>query len=226
MVASKLVVPLLAMLIILAIALAGCAGQPTATVSPTNTPVHYLEGAHIPNIEDGERTWAEQQCNSCHGPLGLGGIGPALADTPLEFEEFLHIVRTAIPPKPAYNEDMLPEDEAYHIYAWLRTQRQLAPPSVATDFPTFEAPSAEDMLGMTIWTSKNCDSCHGVFAQGGPKAPTLAGLNYPVKEELERMRQAADDVSEHSPDNIDDATFERLYKWLQAGCSYTNDCAQ
>jgi mono/diheme cytochrome c family protein len=226
MVASKLAVPLLALLIILTIALASCAGQPTTTVPPTNTPVHYLEGVHIPNIEDGERAWAEQQCNSCHGPLGLGGIGPALADTQLEFEEFLHIVRTAIPPKLAYNEDMLPEDEAYHIYAWLRTLRQPAPPSVTTSFPTYEAPSVEDMMGMTIWTSKHCDSCHGVFAQGGPKAPTLAGLNYPVQEELERMRQAVDDVPEHGPDNIDNDTFERLYKWLQAGCSYTKDCAQ
>ena len=82
------------------------------------------------------------------------------------------------------------------------------------------------MMGMTIWTSKHCDTCHGVFAQGGPKAPTLAGLNYPVQEELERMRQAVDDVPEHASNNIDDETFERLYKWLQAGCSYTKDCAQ
>ena len=220
---------ILLVLVLLTLFVMGCTmGQTPATVPPppTNTPVHYLEGVHIPNLEHGEQAWSEQQCDSCHGPIGLGGIGPALADTHLDFEEFLHIVRTAIPPKPAYSEDVLPEDEAYHIYAWLRTQRQPAAPSVATDFPTFEAPSEEDMMGMTIWTSKNCVSCHGVFAQGGPKAPTLAGLNYPVKEELERMRQAAGDVPEHSLDNIDDTTFERLYRWLQAGCGYTEDCTQ
>ena len=94
----------LLLLVLLTLFAVGCSmGQTPATVSPppTNTPIHYLEGVHIPNLKQGEQAWAEQQCDSCHGPIGLGGIGPALADTPLEFEEFLHIVRTAILPKPS-----------------------------------------------------------------------------------------------------------------------------
>jgi hypothetical protein len=81
-------------------------------------------------------------------------------------------------------------------------------------------------MGMTIWTYGRCDTCHGVFAQGGSEAPPLASITYPVEEELERMRNTADEIPEHSADNISDEIFIRLYKWLQAGCTYTEDCAQ
>jgi hypothetical protein len=215
-------------LLISVLLVTGCsAGRPNGTTTlqqPTNTA--QMAGIRIPNLVKGEKAWTTQQCNACHGPIGLGGIGPALASTPLEFTEFLNVVRTAMPPKPAYSEEVLSEDMAYNIYAWVRTQQPYTAPSVPTDFPTIEPVTPEDAMGMTIWTARKCNTCHGVFAQGGPKAPTLAGLNYPVKEELERMRGAAGDVSEHSLDNIDDTTFERLYRWLQAGCGYTEDCTQ
>ena len=197
----------------------------TAPPQPTNTPIQ-IAGVHIPDLQLGEQAWQEQQCDACHGPLGLGGIGPMLASTTLDYEEFLHIVRTAVPPKPAYTVEMLPDDVVYDIYAWLRTQLPYGQPLVPTALPGYQTPSTEDFMGMTIWSAGHCDSCHGVFAQGGPKAPVLAGLTYPVEEELARMRGAADKISEHRPDNISDETFSRLYKWLQAGCSYTQDCSQ
>lgn len=194
--------------------------QPAAGALPTIT------GIEIPNLALGEQAWHTQQCDACHGPIALGGIGPALAATPLAFEDFLAVVRTASPPKPAFPEDVLSEKMVYNIYAWVRTQQPHAAPAVPTGLPTMQAATTEDALGMTTWTSRRCNSCHGVFAQGGPKAPAVAGLNYPVAEELARMRQAADVVPEHGTDNIDDPTFEKLYRWLQAGCSYTKDCAQ
>jgi hypothetical protein len=80
-------------------------------------------------------------------------------------------------------------------------------------------------MGMTIWTCRRCDGCHGVFAQGGPEAPALAGLNYPVAEELARMRAAAGEIPEHSPDHISDDVFERLYDWIKMGC-VQDECYQ
>jgi mono/diheme cytochrome c family protein len=216
-------------LLILVLLVTGCsAGQSNGTTIPQQQPTNTAQtaGIRIPNLSKGEKAWTVQQCNACHGPLGLGGIGPALASTPLEFSEFLNVVRAAMPPKPAYSEEVLSEDMAYNIYAWVRTQQLYTAPSVPTDFPTIEPVTPEDAMGMTIWTARKCNTCHGVFAQGGPKAPTLAGLNYPVEEELARMRQASSEIKQHSADNIDDPTFEKLYRWLQAGCSYTNDCAQ
>lgn len=218
----------LSVVLISIVLITGCStdGQTAVATLQPSTDTPQMAGIQIPNLTLGEQAWHTQQCDACHGPIGMGGIGPALAATPLEFEDFLTVVRTAKPPKPAFSEDMISEKMVYNIYAWIRTQQPAVKPSVPTEFPTFEAATAEDAMGMTIWTSRHCVECHGVFAQGGPKAPTLAGLNYPVAEELTRMRQAIGDVPEHSVDNIDDQTFEKLYRWLQAGCSYTEDCAQ
>ena len=215
-----------------AFVLVGCIAseETAATAPPRPTDISIqVEGVHIPDVERGQQVWLEQKCADCHGPIGLGGIGPMVAATSLDYEEFIHIVRTAIPPKPAYSVDMLADDQAYDIYAWLRTQR----PFVEQPFVPAASPqpsktaSLEDTMGMTIWAHGKCDTCHGVFAQGGPEAPPLAGLTYPGEEELARMRQAADEIPEHSPENISDEIFtEHLYKWLQAGCTYTKDCSQ
>ena len=213
----------------LLLTLAACSETPApAPPAPTNTPAFAAE-VHIPDLENGQVVWKEAQCVACHGPVALGGIGPQLASTELSYEDFLHIVRTAVPPKPAYNETQLPDNAVYDIYAWVRTQMpapQFPEAGVGPESgPATKAPSPEDVMGMTIWTCRGCDGCHGVFAQGGPEAPTLAGLNYPVEEELARMRSTAATIPEHSPDHISDEIFERLYKWIEMGC-VKDECYQ
>lgn len=209
--------------------LAACGETPAPPPpAPTNTPTFSAE-IHIPDLENGQVAWKGAQCSACHGPVALGGIGPQLASTELTYDDFLHIVRTAIPPKPAYDETQLPDNVVYDIYAWVRTQMPAAQfPEAGVGpgaGPATKAPSPEDVMGMTIWTCRGCDGCHGVFAQGGPEAPTLAGLNYPVEEELARMRSTAATVPEHSPDHISDEVFERLYEWIQMGC-VQDECYQ
>lgn len=195
---------------------------PTPTSPPTDTPAPTA-GVHIPNLENGEVFWHDSHCIDCHGPLALGGIGPQLASTQLSFDDFLYKVRTAIPPKPAFDETQLPEQSVFDIYAWVKTQIppvQFPEAGVEPGGPeaTGTTPSTEEVMGMTIWTCRQCDSCHGIFGQGGPDAPTLAGLDYPVEEELALMRSTADAIPEHSVDHISDEIFERLYKWIEMGC--------
>ncbi len=203
-----------------------CAETPAlAPPPPTNTPA-LVAGIYIPNLEKGQAAWNEAQCSACHGPLGLGGIGPQLAATNLAYDNFLHVVRTAIPPKPAYSVDQLPDQAVYDIYAWVRTQvppQQALAPSVGP--ATNETPSLEEMRSMTIWTCRGCDTCHGIFAQGGPDGPMLAGINDPVEEELVKMRQTADTIPEHSADHISDEIFKKLYEWLKMGC-VRDECYQ
>lgn len=185
---------------------------------PTHTPVVAAE-AYIPNLEQGQATWQDAHCRACHGPVALGGIGPRLASTTLSYKEFLQAVRAVRPPKPAFPEAQLSDRAVYDIYAWVRTQIPPFQWTVPGTGPT-PSPVAEvtDMMGMTIWTCRRCDGCHGVFAQGGPEAPTLAGLNYPVEEELARMRRQIDTIPEHGPNHISDEVFATLYKWLKMGC--------
>jgi len=223
------------LIIIIMLALVGCnttADEPLATApSKPVTVASNLQADYIPNVQMGRQAWLEQQCDDCHGPIGMGGIGPKLADTAMSFDSFLVTVRTAILPKPAYPADILPDERAYDIYAWLRTQQNQsvapAPTTSALSLPTLsETPSIEDAMGMTVWSVGGCSDCHGVFAQGGKDAPPLAGINYPVEEELQRMRQTSADISGHATANISDDVFVELYRWLQAGCTYTENCSQ
>ena len=199
--------------------LAACAGSlVSAPPPPTNTPPVLAE-AHIPNLQNGETSWNAAQCSACHGPVALGGIGPQLASTGLKYDQFLHVVRAGAPPMPAYSEAQLPDQAVFDIYAWVRTQVSIGQPTgPEPGQPPAETPAVEDIMAMTIWTCRSCDKCHGVFAQGSADAPTLASLNYPVEEELARMRSHTDTVPEHSADHISDEVFARLYEWLQMGC--------
>jgi mono/diheme cytochrome c family protein len=219
------------LLLMLSLTLTACNGAPTPASSPSNT-IAPVSDAYIPSLENGQAAWNQAQCVACHGPLALGGIGPQLATTELSYEEFLHAVRTASPPKPAYDVAQLPDQTVYDIYAWVRTQipqLQLPTPSsvgpATQESPSNQTPSAEDVMGMTIWACRGCDRCHGVFAQGGPEGPTLAELSYPVEEELTRMRSTAETIPEHSVDHITDDVFKKLYKWLEMGC-VQDECYQ
>jgi mono/diheme cytochrome c family protein len=206
------------LLTILSLSLIACTEMPAPAPPPTDAPAAVAE-IYIPNLEKGQAAWQEAQCSACHGPLAVGGIGPQLASTSLPYEKFLPAIRAARPPKPAYSETQLSDQAVYDIYAWVRTQIppvQWGGPNAGPTPP--QTPKAAEVMGMTIWSYRECDRCHGVFAQGGPEAPTLAGLNYPVEEELARMRSQAETIPEHSAAHISDEVFAQLYEWLKMGC--------
>ena len=158
---------------------------------------------------------------ACHSEAGQGGIGPTLAAAPLPFDQFLHKIRTALPPKPAFNATELPDQDAYNVYAWLQSldNQIVAPQAVAA------AHLAEgEVLGMSLWTQYECDQCHGAFAQGSTQAPTLAGLTYPYELERATMRQTENEIPQHTAEHIRDVVLKRLYKWLQAGADPQGGC--
>lgn len=216
---------LLALLLLAAIGLSACVKAPAALSTPTTT-IAPTTGVYIPNLENGEAAWKKAQCGACHGPSALGGIGQPLAATKLLYNEFLGAVRRAIPPMPSYDEDTLPGQTMYDLYAWVRTQLPAVQTVVQpTSTPPNGMPQMEQMMSMTIWTCKKCSTCHGVFAQGSATAPALAGVSESVEKVLAQMRSTAATISEHSADNIPDDIFARLYRWLKAGC-VTNECSQ
>jgi hypothetical protein len=143
-----------------------------------------------------------------------------LAVTSLSFDQFLHKVRTALPPKPAFNETELPTQDAYNIYGWLAS---LGSSGMASTAPTPALPPGQ-VLGMQVWTEGQCDSCHGAFAQGSPQGPTLVGLSFPFEMERAKMRQTDDTIPAHTVEYMDDTLFQRLYNWLQAGADPESGC--
>ena len=208
-----------AMLLLAALTACGVATPRPASPPPTNTPAPALSLAE-PDLARGQQVWLDKQCAACHGEIGQGGIGPTLGHTPLAFDTFLHKVRTALPPKPAFSAAELPEQDAYNVYGWLQTARAQPVANRATGPQLAEG----QVLGMTLWTQYECDQCHGAFAQGSVEAPTLAGLTYPYEMERATMRLTGDEIPQHQAEHIRDVMLQRLYNWLQAGANPQGGC--
>ncbi|MCI0476367.1 MAG: cytochrome c [Anaerolineales bacterium] len=188
---------------------------PTIMSSPT-TPLSTPVG----DPSSGAQLWRDKKCAACHGPTAAGGMGGALANTALAFDQFLSKIRNALPPKPAMNANDLPDAQAYSIYLWLRTlgaQPAKATPASAT-LPTGQ------LLGIQVWVEKGCDQCHGAFAQGSPRAPALAGENLPFERQRAVMRQYADQNPAHGEKNISDDLLQRLLDWLKRGADPASGC--
>jgi mono/diheme cytochrome c family protein len=106
----------------LALAVAGCYGggtpvlthptypAPTAPASPVR-PASILTG----NALDGARLWHQKQCDACHGPNALGGMGSALAHTAQPFDEYLASLRNAALPMPPLAPSDISDADAYSI---------------------------------------------------------------------------------------------------------------
>jgi mono/diheme cytochrome c family protein len=211
-------------LLILLIAVTGCgnARMPTKVAAPpgaTDTPAITNLTLATPDLARGQQVYLDKQCAACHGAQGQGGLNAPLAKTSLPFDQFLHKLRTAIPPKPAFNETELTAQDAYNMYGWLQNLEQgavLARPTPAL--------LPGQVLGMQVWTEGKCDSCHGAFAQGSPKGPTLVGLTFPYEMERAKMRQTAATIPEHAVEQMNDTLFQRLFKWLQAGANPGDGC--
>jgi mono/diheme cytochrome c family protein len=208
--------------LLIALVLSAC-GEKLAPAPPlpTATP-RPEEGMDLspPSLARGQQVYIDKQCGACHGPQAEGGIGSQLTGITLPFDDFLHILRTALPPKPAFNEVELTRQDAYNAYGWLQSlgQANAAQPALSPTLPPGE------VLGMTLWTEGKCDACHGAFAQGSPDAPPLVGISYPYEMERARMRQTANTITEHAPDHMRDVVLQRLYKWLQAGANPNDGC--
>jgi mono/diheme cytochrome c family protein len=192
-----------------------------APVLPTATrPAAAAVSLAPADLARGQQVFFDKQCVACHNASATGGVGSSLAGTTLSFDEFLHILRTAIAPKPAFNEVELPVQDAYDVYGWLQSLHRTGstPPA-----PTPELGPGR-VLGMTLWVQGGCDSCHGAFAQGSPKGSALAGLSDPFQTERDRMRQTAGVIPGHASQVMDDATLQRLYQWLREGANPDSGC--
>ncbi|RME60675.1 MAG: cytochrome c [Caldilineae bacterium] len=212
-------------LLLVTLLFSACGDQPIApmaTAPPPDTPTPASTiNVSAPDLSRGRQVYLDKQCAICHGDLGQGGVAPPIAGLTTPFESFLHIQRTAIPPKPRFNRSELTDQDAYNIYAWLQSV-DLQEADVAS---RVEIELAEgEILGMSVWTTHGCDKCHGAFAQGSANAPALAELSFPFEMERAKMRQTGDEIPEHRAEYIRDDILRRLYKWLQEGAHPLGGC--
>ena len=64
----------------------------------------------------GERLYISRGCLGCHGASARGGVGPALAATPLPFDAFLRQLRHPRDIMPEFPEEIVSEDDAEEIH--------------------------------------------------------------------------------------------------------------
>jgi mono/diheme cytochrome c family protein len=210
-------------------ALAGCSGfgapgltQPTY-VAPTRLAIQVTPvGTVVGDAALGASLYREKQCVACHGPTAAGGMGGALGDTKLSFDQFLFKIRHAIPPKPAMSEADLSDADAYSIYLWVRTRPDTAQRASAAITPA-TLPKGQ-LLGIQVWNEKQCGECHGAFAQGSENGMRLAGDTFPFENQRAAMRASEQEIPAHGAENIPDDLLRRLLDWLRRGADPTSGC--
>jgi mono/diheme cytochrome c family protein len=117
----------------------------------------------------------EEQCSSCHGGLGEGGIGPAINDRDLlkgtQDEVFFSIIRSGVPGTvmPAWSIDFggpLTDEDVRDVVAFVRAWESTA--------PVIEAAVLEpDASQGALLFASTCAVCHGEFGEGTDIAPAI-----------------------------------------------------
>jgi len=126
------------------------------------------------SIEEGKKLFAEN-CTSCHGEQGEGGIGPALNSKELletsPDELIFSLIRTGVPGTrmPAWGQVFggpLTDEQMMQISAFLRSWEPDAPQIVEISV------TPDPVRGAAIF-SQTCFICHGENGVGTDRAPAL-----------------------------------------------------
>lgn len=70
-------------------------------------------------VAAGKRTYMIAGCHQCHGTVGQGGVGPRLVPKPMPIEALTAFVRHSPRSMPAYDPQVLSDDELKRIHTYL-----------------------------------------------------------------------------------------------------------
>ena len=126
---------------------------------------------HDDDEDSGERLYISRGCMGCHGASGRGGVGPALAGTPLPIDAFLGQIRHPRDIMPAFPEEVVSGDDAEEIHEYLH--------SLPRDLPRLRAE-----LPRGVQDPATCAECHRglhatVVRQFESSAMGMAGTQNP-----------------------------------------------
>ncbi len=136
---------------------------------------------------DRGQTLYSQQCVSCHGTQGEGGVGPALNNRQLLKNTldnvFFSVIRSGVPntQMPAWSVDYggpLTDEDIWDVVAFIRAWEPTAPEIELSVF-------APDPARGALLFSSTCAICHGENGAGTDRAPRL--------NDPQRLQALADD---------------------------------
>ncbi|RXZ32350.1 cytochrome c [Oxalobacteraceae bacterium CAVE-383] len=82
------------------------------------------QSAQSPQVKRGGELWEKNGCYMCHGTVGQGGVGPAVAVDLVPFAAVNAYVRHPNGDMPPYAEGILSDADLHDIYAYLGAQPQ------------------------------------------------------------------------------------------------------
>jgi mono/diheme cytochrome c family protein len=189
------------------------------------------------DAELGRELYVSFGCAACHGPNAQGLVGPKLAGTALTFDEVLTQLRTPRGLMPAFGPEIVTDDQAFALYAYLLALegRPLpeppagaapaveppagSPPDEATPVEPEPAPTptAAQLVaeGEALFTALGCPVCHGPDGQG-LVGPAIAGTALTFDEVLTQLRTPRGLMPAFGPEIVTDDQAFALYAYLQA----------
>lgn len=80
--------------------------------------------AQSADVKNGQVLWESKGCYLCHGTVGQGGVGPAVATDLVPLVAVLQYVRHPTGDMPPFSEKVLSDADLHAIYAYMQAQPQ------------------------------------------------------------------------------------------------------
>ena len=100
-----------------------------AAAAATGFVVLSASAALAQDAQQGNQTFQEKGCWTCHGTEGQGGRGPNIAPGPLPYAAFAAYVRMPALEMPPYSQPLLSDAELQDIHAYLESIPELLDPN-------------------------------------------------------------------------------------------------
>jgi ubiquinol-cytochrome c reductase cytochrome c subunit len=102
--------------------------------------------AQSAQVKHGGELWEKNGCYMCHGTVGQGGVGPAVAVDLVPFVALSAYVRHPSGEMPPYAEGVLSDADLHDIYAYLGAQAKPRNPDSINLIPKVTPMSSEGKL--------------------------------------------------------------------------------
>jgi mono/diheme cytochrome c family protein len=167
------------------------------------------------NADNGQRIFAAQKCEACHGSKGEGGtgavVGPHIGGTSLTLAMFVDHVRNPKDPMPPYSAAQISDAALADVYAFLESM----PPSAGASAVSAANGSADS--GKRLFMSSGCWQCHDREGQGGAgTGPRLAPNPISFEAFVHQCRQPADEMPPYTNKVLSDAGLADIYAYLSS----------
>jgi molybdopterin-containing oxidoreductase family iron-sulfur binding subunit len=162
-------------------------------------------------------------CAVCHGKQAEGGIGPALAQKKIAFDQYEKIVRSGKGTMPAVPASKISDAKLKEIYEFTENAKA-EPAAKAPDkaaAKTADAGVVNKVAAPPEWSSSSCAACHGPDAMGG-LGPPLAGTTLAFEQYEHIVRTGKGMMPAVPQKDVSDADLKKIYDYTK-GASLSPD---